>query len=319
MIITKTPLRVSLLGGGSDLPSFFHLKAGVVLSFTIDKFIYVQVKRRDDNKFNLFYGSVEFVDSIEEINHEIVKATLRKMNIDYGLDIIISSDIEYGTGLGSSSSLTVGLLNAILALERKLITKVELAELACEIEIGILNKPIGKQDQYAAAFGGLNIIEFDSYGSNVIKPNIPIEVIDNFVRQCRLFDTKLRRSAESILKDVSNMSNETFSKIGDQVDLARGFIEEISNDYKSFNYQNISNNLKRSWAIKKKYSNNVSNKKIEDIISYLEHTGSNALKLLGAGGGGMILSVSNDKVNDLLDSDSRTLKFKYVSEGSKLI
>ena len=161
MIITQTPLRVSFAGGGTDFPDYYKNQGGLVLSSTIDKYIYVMVKKRFDDKIVAHYSKLERVDSPDELKHDLIREALKLVGIDKGIEISTTADIpSTGSGLGSSSSVTVGVLHALHAYKGDLPTKEQLAQEACNIEIDILERPIGKQDQYAAVFGGLNLISF---------------------------------------------------------------------------------------------------------------------------------------------------------------
>jgi len=203
MIISRTPFRISFAGGGSDLREFYSRKYGAVTSTAIDKYMYVFVNKRFDGSIRLSYTKTEIVNHIDDIQHELIKEAMKKTGITKGVEIITIADIPAGTGLGSSSSLTVGVLNALYAYKGEEVSAEELARQACEIEINILNEPIGKQDQYAASYGGLNHIKFNP-DESVILNSLSMsekskkELKDNLM----LFYTNISRSASSILSKL---------------------------------------------------------------------------------------------------------------------
>jgi len=171
MIISQTPLRISFAGGGTDLPSFYHHEDGWVISSAIDKYIFVIIKERFDNKIYINYSKKEIVDRVDDIEHDLVREAMRKTGVEKGVEITTLADIpSSGSGLGSSSSVTVGLLNALYAYRGELVTAERLAREACDIEINILGKPIGKQDQYIAAYGGVRFFQFKSNEEVVVEP-----------------------------------------------------------------------------------------------------------------------------------------------------
>ena len=209
MIITKTPFRISLAGGGTDFKSFYEKKEGKVLSFAIDKYIYVLVNRPVgivDYKYKISWSKVEFCNKIEEIEHPIVREILKYFNINYPVEISTFSDIPSNTGLGSSSAFAVGLVNAILNLENKKITKYKIAEIASKIEVDILKRPMGKQDHYACCFGNVNSIKFTK-NKITVNPVLKNKKFINIVRNnFLLFFTNIRRNSSDILKKQFNIS-----------------------------------------------------------------------------------------------------------------
>ena len=201
MIISRTPLRMSFVGGGSDLPAFYRKFGGAVLSTAIDKYVYVNVNKKFDEGVRVAYSKNEEVDSIDKIEHRLVRATLKDMGITGGVEIATIADVpSHGTGLGSSSSFAVGILNALHAYKGELRSPRDLAEEACRIEIDVLGEPIGKQDQYAAAFGGLRYYEFHPDGNVSINP-LPLsrESMRNFASHFSLYYSGVTRSASNIL------------------------------------------------------------------------------------------------------------------------
>lgn len=211
MIITRTPLRISFTGGGTDLPAYYENGYGAVVSTAINKFVYITVNKRFDNTIRLSYSKTEIVNNINELQHDIAKACLNMVGITGGVEITSIADIPSGTGLGSSSSFTVGLLNALYTYVGEHLSADELAKKACEIEIDILHHPIGKQDQYAAAVGGINYFSFERYGAvKREKINLSDADIQLMNQKLMMFYTGIRRSADNILE---KQSEETKNKL----------------------------------------------------------------------------------------------------------
>lgn len=200
MIIVQTPLRISFFGGGTDFPDYFMSEGGCVLSSAINKFIFVTIKERFDEKLRIGYTRTEIVDRIDEINHELIRESLRMTGVSKGVEIVTMGDIPAGSGLGSSSTVTVGALHAMHAYLDKLVPKEQLAQEACNIEVNVLGKPIGYQDQYIAAFGGLRFIEFNQNGNVITETvNIDPEIQTRLSENMLLFFTGVTRKAETIL------------------------------------------------------------------------------------------------------------------------
>jgi D-glycero-alpha-D-manno-heptose-7-phosphate kinase len=320
MIITRTPLRVSLLGGGSDIPNYYNNnKMGFCISLTIDKYIYVVLRNRVDNKLSINYGHTELVNDAREIQHDIIRSCLVDFDIFTNVDIVILSDISFGTGLGSSSSLTVGLLRALYKYKDIQVSKKKLAEHACRIEIDILKKPIGKQDQYAAAYGGFNIFKFTRNNTKIKKISLKEKQIEELVAGFRLFDTKIVRSADHIISSYAKSINQLDNAIAKQVKLALDFSEELEINKDYLNLDNLSFYLNKSWEIKKQYSDKITNPKVEEYINHLYNSGVNSLKLLGAGGGGMILFLANINSETNLYNHERVNKIKFEPRGSIVV
>ena len=211
MIITRTPLRISFTGGGTDLPAFYKNGYGAVVSTSIDKYIYITVNKRFDDSIRVSYSQTEIVNHVDELKHDIARECLRMVGIPGGIEISSIADIPSGTGLGSSSSFAVGLLNALYTYVGERLSAGELAKRACQIEINVLGHPIGKQDQYAAAYGGVNYFTFERSG-DVQREKILVSDNDlrNMNRKLMMFYTGIRRSADGIL---SRQSQETKNKI----------------------------------------------------------------------------------------------------------
>ena len=294
MIITKTPLRITFTGGGSDMPSFFEKHDGHCINATIDKYVYVLVKKRNDNKIYLKYSENEVVDTntIFEIQHDFIRETLIYLGVDYGLEIINWADIPTkGSGLGSSGSFLVGLLNAIHTLEGNHVSKEKLAQQASHIEMVLCGKPIGYQDQYAAAYGGLNELKFTADNGHNIKV-VPLiknqDDLNSISQDLLLFYTGITRESSSVLSDQNkNLMNkeDTINAMKENVDLSKWLAEHLRNK----EYQYIGHALRMNWDLKLKFSNKVANEDIIKMYDKGREGGASGGKIIGAGGGGFMM------------------------------
>ncbi len=323
MIISRTPLRMSFVGGGSDLPSFYLKHGGAVLSTTIDKYIYINVNKKFDNGIRIAYSKTEEVESIHNIEHKLVKATMELLEISGGIEITSIADIpSKGTGLGSSSSFTIGLLNALNAYKGNFSSCEFLGEQSCKIEIDICGEPIGKQDQYAAAFGGFNLIEFKKNGEVLVKPIITKkETLLEIEQNLMVFYTGLTRNASSILKEQNDRIQNDDKKAENllkMVDLTYELYNEIQNN----NTRVFGEILHENWELKKKLSNGISNPFIDDCYNAAVNAGALGGKILGAGAGGFLLFyVEKNKQNSVLNSLSnlKQVNFSFENNGSQII
>ena len=323
MIVSKTPLRMSFIGGGSDLPAYYIKNKGAVISTSIKKYVYIALHPKFDNKFRLSYSKTEDVTDIKDIEHPLFRETLDFLEIKNGLEISSMADIpSKGSGLGSSSSFTVGLLNALYAYKNINPTKSMLAEQACNIEIIRCGERIGKQDQYAASFGGLNLIEFNQNGSVDVNPlNADSEFIDEFEKNIIVFFTGIARKASSILVQQSkNIKNsDTKTKILEKmVDLCYVFKNEVENN----DIKNLGKILDENWNLKKSLAEKITNPTIEEIYSIAKNNGAAGGKLLGAGNGGFVMFIANPKYHNQIRNKLSNLKevnFKFDTFGSEII
>jgi D-glycero-alpha-D-manno-heptose-7-phosphate kinase len=321
MIISRTPLRISFAGGGSDLPSFYIQEQGAVLSTTIDKYIYLAAHKYFDlDKIQLKYSSTELVHSYDDIQHPIFRECLLKFNIK-GIDINSIADIPAGTGLGSSSSFTVGLLHVLKAYKNCYVSQEYLASTACEIEIDRLKEPIGKQDQYAAAYGGLNFIRFNYDGSVdvekiIMDPLIKQQLEKNLV----MIYTGDTRSAGSILhqQDQAMLHGE---KRAIQKEIVRQAFE-LKRALQNNQIDDFGRMLHEGWQLKKTISAGISTDRIDEMYKKGLDAGAVGGKLLGAGGGGFILFYcSREKIDNfrIKMKKYRELEFRFDNSGSKII
>ncbi|MCL6519945.1 MAG: GHMP kinase [Armatimonadetes bacterium] len=320
MIITQTPLRISFAGGGTDFADFYRLNGGCVISSAVDKYIYVIIKERFDEKIRIGYSRTEMVDSIDEIEHELVRECLRKTGITHGVEISTMADIpSEGSGLGSSSSVTVGLLNAMYAYKGEIVPAEVLAKEACEIEIDILGKPIGKQDQYIAAFGNLRFISFlPSEEVKVESINLDPEKKRRLSESLMLFFTGMTRSSSEILSEQK-------ANIADRVDILKKMkhqAEEIRESLLNGHIDRLGEIMHQGWLYKKQLAGKISNSEIDNMYERALDAGALGGKIAGAGGGGFLLLYCpperQNKVREAL-SNLRELNFNLERDGTKVI
>ena len=289
MIISRTPLRISFSGGGTDLKVFYQQEPGAVVSTAIKKYIYITVNKRFDDAIRISYSKTEIVNNVDEIQHPIIREALRMVGIDRGIEIVSVADIPAGTGLGSSSSFTVGLLNALYAYKGCLKSAEELAQDAARIEIDILQEPIGKQDQYVAAFGGLNYIQFNQNESVGVTPLlVRMEVKELLEQRLLLFYVGDSRDSRNILKEQSanTKKEEKFNNLKRMKNLAFDIRACMLN---GFSPQEFSHILHEDWLLKKELAKGISNAFIDNCYKKALNAGALGGKLLGAGGGGFLL------------------------------
>ncbi len=323
MIITKTPFRISFVGGGSDLESFFSFRKGAVLSTTIDKYMYISTHQFfERDKIRCKYSHTETVSDVNHLKHPILKTVLKDFDLN-GIEVSSIADIPGGTGMGSSSSFTVGLLHNLSTYTNKTVTKEKLGAGACRIEIDLLKEPIGKQDQYAAAFGGLNVIEFNSDGSVHVDPVL----ISTKTRQTLNSNLKLyyignQRSASKILADQNKNTAQAdkFQALEHMVDLVYKLKEVLTlGDLNAFG-----DILHENWLLKQSLAKGITTPRINTLYDTAMNAGARGGKLLGAGGGGFMLFYADQDKHASLDAamadlDAFPFEFKMEEEGSKII
>ncbi len=323
MIISRTPLRMSFVGGGSDLPSFYQKRTGAVVSTAIDKYIYINVNKKFDHLIRASYSITEFADKPEKLKHELIRESLKYLGIKGGIEITSIADIPSGgTGLGSSSSYTVGLLNALSAYLSRFSSKEYLASIASRIEIGKCHKPIGKQDQYAAAYGGLNLIEFLPDDSVVVNPIIcKQETKQRLNQNLLLLYTGITRSADKILAGQNKKilsDRKTGDILSQMVKLAYSQAEALSSDdTKSFGEA-----LDENWKLKIRLARGINNPTFDRWYKTAKNHGAVGGKILGAGGGGFLLLYAPKSKHEAIEHALPELKkvdFNFDPEGSKIV
>ena len=320
MIISQTPYRVSFAGGGTDLPAFYRREYGAVLSTTIDQHIYVTIHRRFEQTIRVSYSRTEVASTLDEVQHELVREAMRRVEIDEPLEITTIGDVPSGTGMGSSSSLTVGLLAALHGYRHRVASSKLLAEQSCQIEIDMLGKPIGRQDQYAAAFGGLNYIRFNPDDTVEVEP-IPCrtETLDELERQILLVYTGQTRDANAILERQSGATADSMDVLRSMRDLAYEMREALTGEGDLERFAAL---LHEGWELKRSLGCGISNDQVNEWYVAARRAGAVGGKLLGAGGGGFLLLVAppwrHRAIREALGRP-RELPFRIAKHGSRLI
>jgi D-glycero-alpha-D-manno-heptose-7-phosphate kinase len=320
VIITQTPLRISFLGGGTDFPDFYREHGGCVLTTAIDKFVYTIVKERFDKQIYVSYSVKEIAEKVDDIKHELVREAMKLVGVKEGIEIAFMSDVPgAGSGLGSSSSVTVGVLNALYQYTGRAVEAKKLAEQACEIEIKILGKPIGVQDQYIAAFGGVNFIEFHKDGLITVEPvGIGEELLDDLKNYMMVFFTGRTRQANTVLTEQKNnieKKNKILVEMAQQARVARRLLSHGK-------IADLGKLLDEGWKIKKQLASKVSDGEIDKIYGAAKKAGAIGGKISGAGGGGFLtLFVPTDKREKVRAAlqGLREMPVGLSRDGSKVI
>jgi D-glycero-alpha-D-manno-heptose-7-phosphate kinase len=320
MIIIQTPLRVSFFGGGTDFPSFFCSEGGAVLSSAVNKYIFITIKERFDCKLRIGYTRTEMVDTVPEIQHELIREALYKTGIKEGVEITTMGDIPAaGSGLGSSSTVTVGSLHAMYTYLGDIVTAEQLAQEACEIEISKLNKPIGIQDQYIVALGGLRFMEFDPDGTvRTERINLDYWSRRELNESLLLFFTGITRQADSILDEQQRNIVDRLSILREMKKMAYTARDEL----KAGNLDIIGDLLHKSWELKKQLASGISNNMIDTFYEQARQAGATGGKITGAGGGGFLLLYvpyhKRESVRSVMGS-LQELPIQLEPDGSKVI
>lgn len=321
MIGTRTPFRMSFVGGGSDMREFYSQSPGCVVSTTINKYMYIFIHQFFDDRIQIKYSKTELVKSVDEIKHPIVREVLRKFRLS-GIDINSIADIPAGTGLGSSSCYTVGLLHALYAYCNRYASADQLARESCNLEIDILKEPIGKQDQYAAAYGGLNFITFFPDESVNVEPIVMsqdklLELEQNLL----MFYVGGKRKAKDILNDQRSKileDNAKFNNLKRMTQLAKRLRISLSKG----SIDDMGLILAENWELKKSLSKRISGTDIDEYYDLALRNGALGGKLLGAGGGGFLLFYCRKKNQDSVRSalnNLREFEFSFDNYGTKLV
>jgi D-glycero-alpha-D-manno-heptose-7-phosphate kinase len=322
-VTSQTPLRVSLSGGGTDFDAYSKKAGGAVISLAINKYIYVSLK--DSNplfgpKFHISYSENEHASSIAEIKNGIVRECLRLLEIDNPLHISTAADIPSSSGLGSSSSFTVGLLNALHAYKGEAVTASQLAKEACIVEIERLRKPIGRQDQYATAFGGCNLITFEPSGEISVSPIPNWLDEEQIVERLVMVWTGITRSADEVLREQSDKIEKNLQVLNEIKSDCLLLMEEIN--LGKATSSRLAQHLDRNWNLKTELGSLITSKEINELYLKCKNSGSMGGKLLGAGAGGFFLNVvSKSHSNDFREllSDLVQVQFKLSHTGSRIL
>ncbi|MFH1115346.1 MAG: GHMP kinase [Pseudomonadota bacterium] len=323
MIITRTPFRISFCGGGTDLPAYYREQQGSVVSTTLNKYIYITVNKLSryfDHRILLKYSQTELVDSVEAIQHPIIREAMRITDVVDGVEITSMADIPAGTGLGSSSAYAVGLLHALHTFKGEYVSAGQLAREACEIEIERLNDPIGKQDQYIAAYGGICRIRFNPDESVFVDPVICSYSTKKALQgNLLMFYTGITRRAGDILKVQKETTHLNMEALTRMRDLCTEIMEVLKNSASLSRFGEV---LHRAWTYKRDLVDSISNDSINAYYEKARNAGAIGGKLLGAGGGGFFLFYvepqNQDRVRKALD-DLQELPFLFEPQGSKVL
>ena len=324
MVITRSPLRISLGGGGTDLPSYYREHEGFLIAAAIDKYIYLTLHQTFVEDLIIKYSKLERVTDINQIEHPIIREAIRLLLIQPRfLEITSMADIPAGTGLGSSGSFTTALLKALHAYQKKLIHPQQLAELACQIEIDILREPIGKQDQYIAAYGGLTCFHFLKDNTVKAQPlQISEETLYNLEDNLLLFFTGYSRSASTILKEQDDKSKSKDTSITDNLHFVKELGFKSKDALEKGDLEEFGQLMDVHWQNKKKRSGKMSNSHINEWYDYALKNGAIGGKLIGAGGGGFLMFYATNKSklrHALREKGLKEVRFKFDFEGTKNI
>ncbi len=323
LVVTRTPLRVSFAGGGTDLPGFYERDYGAVLSTTIDQYLYVTVKRHNElfhEGFRLNYSQTEHVDRLDEIQNHIARECLRLLQVEPPMYISTVADLPEFSGLGSSSSFAVGLLNALHAFQGKRLSASQLAEEASHIEVDVLQRPIGKQDHYAAAFGGFNFFRFQADGGVTVEPQrLASSAVERLFAHLMMFWTGMRRDAAVIL---SEQQRNTPQKL-DLLQAMRGHAQQLQGLLRNgFDPLVFGRVLDESWRLKRRLASTITNHRIDAWYDQARQAGAVGGKLCGAGGGGFLLFVMPPEckapVREAM-GELTEVPIQYEAQGSRIL
>jgi D-glycero-alpha-D-manno-heptose-7-phosphate kinase len=324
MIITRSPLRISLGGGGTDLPSYYQDHSGFVLAAAIDKYVYITLHQRFVPQLLLKYSQLEEVDSVDQIKHPLIRESLRLLDPQSShLELTSMADIPAGTGLGSSGSFCTALLKAIHALNKTPVHPEELADQACRIEMDILQEPVGKQDPYIAAYGGLASLRFMPTGDVEARPlKITNETLYNLEDNLLLFYTGAIRSASSVLRDQNDKSKKRDSDMIANLHLMKEIGRDSKEALEAGDLHKFAELMNTHWQHKRQRSAGISNGRINEWYELARRNGALGGKLIGAGGGGFLLFYAEDRIRlrrTLREARLEEIRFRFDFEGTKIV
>lgn len=325
MIITRTPFRITLGGGGTDLPAYYSKNGGFIFAAGINKYMFININRPIiDDLVRVKYMKSEIVNHRDELQHDIAKEAMQMMGIEKALEIVSMADIPAGTGLGSSSCYAVGLLNALHTLKRQYISLEKLAEEACDLEINRLRKSIGKQDQYMAAFGGLTVLNIEKEGTvHVRAAKIKDSIIDDLNRNILMFYTGISRSADKILSEQSKGAKEEKKNVIESMNYIKKIGFKILEAVESGNITDVGLLFNKHWQYKKKISTKMSNPHFDKIYEFAKENGALGGKISGAGGGGFFLFYVEEKQGKFREEMKklglREMRYRFDFEGTKVL
>ncbi len=324
MIVARSPLRISLGGGGTDLPSYYEEREGFLISAAIDKYVYITLHKTFDEGYLLKYSKFEKAESIDDIQHPIIREALKLLDWqDDHIEICSMADIPAGTGLGSSSSFTTALLRALHTMQGNIVSTRTLAEEACEIEMNRLKEPIGKQDQYIAAYGGITCMSFKKDGYVWVDPlRISNETLYNLEDNLCLFFTGFSRSAGSILKEQDEKSKNHNDDMLKNLDYVKELGYQSKEAFEKGDLDTFADIMNVHWEYKKKRSGGMSNPRIDEWYDLALKNGALGGKMIGAGGGGFLMFYAKDKIKlrkALTRAGMEEVRFRFEMEGSRIL
>lgn len=324
MIITRSPLRISLGGGGTDLPSYYREHSGFLIAAAIDKYVYITLHNTFVEDLIVKYSKLERVGSADEIQHPLIREALKLTGVEGPyLEITSMADIPAGTGLGSSGSFLTALLKALHTLQKNLVHPQELAEQACKIEIDILKEPVGKQDQYISAYGGITCFRFLPNDMVEAWPlQIDTDTIYNLEDNLLLFFTGFSRSSSEILKEQDEKSKAFAKEMIDNLHFVKDLGRESREALESGDLNHFAELMHVHWEHKKKRSNRMTNEQINEWYELGRQNGALGGKLIGAGGGGFLMFYAEDKVrlrHAMRKAGLKEVRFRFDNEGTKVI
>lgn len=319
MILVKTPLRVSFIGGSTDIENFYSQHPGRCISTTIDQYVYIAINEKFDGDVRVSYSQTEIVPTRKEVKHTRVKAVMERLGVEKGVEIVSISDLPSGgTGLGSSSAFTVGLLNGLAKFDGAWLSSNYLAELACKIEIDVLEEPIGKQDQYSCAYGGLNLINFDKDGVKVEPIILEDRLKQNFQDHLMFFYTEKTRSASTILANQKLNFDVNFKALKKISNMVLMFHEML----KVGNFRDMGFLLDEAWMLKRDLATGITDNEIDRMYETALKNGAWGGKIVGAGGGGFLMLMvepSKQEAVAIALASYREVKFKFSDKGSEIV
>jgi D-glycero-alpha-D-manno-heptose-7-phosphate kinase len=323
MLITRTPLRISIGGGGTDLPSFYRQREGYVISAAINKYTFISLNRTFNDLYLIKYSELERHERVSEIEHRIVREIFSRHDVEPGIEMVSMADIPSGTGLGSSGTFTVGLLRGIYALKREHATAGALAEEAADIEINVLDEPVGKQDQYIAAFGGLTCFEFHPDERVTVSPlAISQATLHELEERLLLFFTGYSRSAGEVLADQHNRSNEGDQEMLDNLEFTKQLGHRIREVLEADDPETFGELMHEHWERKRTRSKGMSNENIDRWYDLALANGALGGKLVGAGSGGFLMLYAADppKLREAMSAAGlQEMRFSFDLDGSVVI
>jgi len=327
MIISRSPVRITLGGGGTDLPSYYSKYGGALIAAAINKYTLVTAHTRFDDDIKLNYSNAEQVKNVNKIKHNIFREALRLLNIQKGIELTSLSDMPSKSGLGTSGSFTIALLNVLHTYKREFVSQKQLAEEACKIEMDILKEPIGKQDQYISAFGGITSLTFAKDGTVTVEPvKMSEESQDELHSNILLFYTGISRSASEILKEQNEKSKKDENGTIETLHEIKRIGLETRKALEKGDIDKLGEFLDLHWNIKKQLSKNISNKYIDECYELAKNNGALGGKIMGAGGGGFFMFYHNGKntektafIKAMAKNGLKKMRFNFDFEGSKII